>query len=166
VSCPALNRSPLINTPLKRMGVNLRITARMCRNFIQPEGLADGSRWSRGKRGAATGKGDGGGLHPGRGARTIASLPGCACFWHPSGVHPGNATVSGGRSPLSLERPPATVCQPFGLETRGVCFLRFRAGSKVNAHALQRGVGAARGDGTVSTVSSLRHFSPYRSTSR
>jgi hypothetical protein len=31
------------------MGVNLRITARMCRNFIQPEGLADGSRWSRGK---------------------------------------------------------------------------------------------------------------------
>jgi hypothetical protein len=38
--------------------------------------------------------------------------------------------------PFAPERPPATFCQPFGLQQRGACS---RAGSKVDAHALKHG---------------------------
>src|SRR5437016_4502991 len=102
--------------------------AKTCFNFLQPEGLEDGSRWSREQWGATTGIP--GPLLPGRGVRTVVSVLGYVCFWHPSGVQQGKWTVSGGRSPFAPERPPATICQPFGLEQWGS---RFRAGSKVDA---------------------------------
>ena len=74
-------------SPALRMGVNLRIPAKTWLNSLQPEGLEDGSRWSRGKRGATTGIRHAGCLHPGRGARTVVPGLGQVRFWHPSGVH-------------------------------------------------------------------------------
>jgi|ERR1051325_361111 hypothetical protein len=115
-----LNKSPMsrpchLSNP-SLLGVNLRLPAKACFNCFQPEGLTDSSRWSRGKRGATTGIRRAGRLHPGRGARTVVPVPDDVCFWHPFGVHHGKATASGGRSPFAPERPPATICQPFGLQ--------------------------------------------------
>src|ERR1051325_3530399 len=138
----ALGTTALINTLLQRIGVNLRKPAKTCFNCLQPEGLTDSSRWSRGKRGATTGTRRVDRLHPGRGARAVVPGLDQGRFWHPSGVQESKATFSGGRSPFAPERPPATICQPFGLEQRGACF---RAGSKVDADALKQGVGGGKG---------------------
>ena len=83
----------LIDTPLLRMGGNLSILRKTCFSLLQPEGLEDGSRWSRGKKGATTRIRRAAGLHPGRGARTIVPLLDYLSFWHPSGVEPSNSTV-------------------------------------------------------------------------
>src|ERR1051325_8414325 len=112
------NRRSIINTLLQRIGVNLRIPAKTCSNLLQPEGLADSSRWLLGKGGATTGMRRACRPHPGRGARTGVPVLGHVCFWHPFGVQPGKSTVSGGRSPPAPERPPATICQPFRLADR------------------------------------------------
>src|ERR1051325_602348 len=63
--------------------------AKTCFNCLQPEGLTESSRWSRGKRGATTGIRRTGPLHPGRGARIVVSVAGLRLFWHPSGVQEG-----------------------------------------------------------------------------
>jgi hypothetical protein len=55
----------------------------------------------------------------------------------PPGCSPITRRLPGGRYPFAPERPPATICQPFGLKHRGACF---RGDSKVDAHALKRGV--------------------------
>src|ERR1051325_8684375 len=106
--------------------------------LFQPEGLTDSSRWSfGGEGGTTTGTRRAGRLHPGRGARTVVPGLDQVRFWHPSGVQESKATVSGGRFPFAPERPPATICQPFGLAQRGVYF---RSGSKLAANGLKRGV--------------------------
>jgi len=56
----------------------------------------------------------------------------------PPGCSPTTRRLPGGRYPFAPERPPATICQPFGLKHRGACF---RGDSKVDAHTLlKRGV--------------------------
>jgi hypothetical protein len=42
-------------------------------------------------------------------------------FWHPCGVHLPLGPVSGGRFAKSPKRPPATICNPFGIGTPGTC---------------------------------------------
>ena len=58
-----------------------------------------------------------------------------------SGTPPGCSLTTrrfpGGRCPFAPERPPAIICQPFGLGHSGACF---RGDSKVDADALRRGI--------------------------
>src|ERR1051325_3449069 len=66
----------LINTPLQRMGVNLRKPAKTCFNRLQPEGLTDGSRWSfRGKGGTTPTKAAPPPGAPGGGSKTPPDPP-------------------------------------------------------------------------------------------
>ena len=51
-----------------------------------------------------------------------------SCFWHPSGVPVRLGPVSGGRFAKSPKRPPATVCNPFGIRIPGGCLDRGRTG--------------------------------------
>ena len=115
-----------------RMGVNLSTAAKAHPYLLQPGGLAEGSRWSRGKRGRDHREGARQWNAPRRGARSGCGPVQGQWFSHPSGVQPDNAKVPGGRSPLCPERPPATFYQPFGLEGSGTCL---GAGAKVDAHA-------------------------------
>jgi hypothetical protein len=103
---------PVINTQLV-------IRCRTGLNFLQPEGLEEGSRWSRGNRGATTGIRRPDWLHPGRGARTVLACQVTSVSGTPPGCSP-TRRVPGGRYPFAPERPPATLFQPFGLSHRGV----------------------------------------------
>ena len=89
---------------------------------IQPEGLTDSSRWSfGGKGGTTTGKGPFAVLHPGGAPGTdLAQCEGNRSGT-PAGVRRTCAPYPGGRAPFP-PRPPATICQPFGLEKAEACF--------------------------------------------
>src|ERR1051325_4154546 len=106
----------LINTPLQRMGVNLRKPAKTCFNRLQPEGLTDGSRWSfRGKGGTTTGNCPSALLHPGGVPETARAHHRDKGSGTPAGVQPARPPYPRGRAPFP-PRPPATICQPFGLQ--------------------------------------------------
>src|ERR1051325_4771060 len=94
----------LINTPLQRIGINLRKPAKTCFNCLQPEGLTESSRWSRGKRGATPAIRRAGRQHPVRSSRTVPPVLGDVCFWHPSGVQQAH-----GQFPVVVPPLPRTT---------------------------------------------------------
>jgi hypothetical protein len=133
-----------INTPLQRMGVNLRTCTKTKKTdspCLQPEGLADGSRWSfEGKGGTTTGNCRVARMHPGGVPETSATRQRRNGSGTPAGVQPTSVSLPGGRAPFP-PRPPATICQPFGLDevaAHPCCY------PKVDAHALKRGVNENR----------------------
>ena len=130
------------HTLLQRIGVNLRTCAKTSSPLLQPEGLTDSSRWSfGGKGGTTTGKCRLALLHPGGVPETNLIQPGDNGSGTPAGVQPIYAPCPGGRAPFP-PRPPATICQPFGLETVEARFRRF---PKVDADALKQGVNESGG---------------------
>ena len=89
--------------------------------FPNPAGLADGSRWSFGAKGANDHRNASRAYAPRRGARPFApgelGLGNWRC-WHPCrGAACGRVVPVVG--PLCPCRPPATICQPSGLGRRG-----------------------------------------------
>src|ERR1051325_1216301 len=126
------------------MGVNLRTCARTNSPLLQPEGLTESSRWSFGGNGGTTaGNCSFARLHPGGVPETDLAQRGDNGSGTPAGVQPTCAPYPGGRAPFP-SRPPATICQPFGLEKVEASFPRF---PKVDANALQRGDHALRAPG-------------------
>src|ERR1051325_9042757 len=98
---------------------------------------SDSFRWAfGGKGGTTTGKCCFALLHPGGVPETNLVRPGHNGSGTPAGVQPICAPYPGGRAPFP-PRPPATLCQPFGLETVEAPFRRF---PNVDADELKQGV--------------------------
>src|ERR1051325_4123173 len=104
-------------------------------NFLQPEGLEDGSRWSRGETGRDH-RDTARRSAPRQGCQNRCLRAGLRLFLAPLRGAAGQMDSFRWSLPLCPERPPATICQPFGLEQKRGCF---RAGSKVDTHAHRQG---------------------------